>query len=187
MKRTLLGTLVGSTLAVSALTALTVGSSVSEAKPPKKSGAVSVAGAAFTDDSGDARCRVAKGAFASYVADAEAGDVDCDLVAGIQLPDAAELTTLTCSVYDGHLANVMEVYLLRVDLATGEPDYVFVTSGTVDSGTVQLVGDGAAEADTSIVDNGHYAYYVAAAFAHNDFSSIGTDMRVYGCTVGFEH
>ena len=153
----------------------------------KKARSASVAGAAFTDDLGDEDCRVIKGPFATYREDAEASDEDCDLVAGIQLPDAASLTAMTCSFIDSHPENALEGYLQRVDLATGESETVFATAGTtVDSGSIQSVADNAPEPGTGVVDNGRYAYYVAAAFSGTDFTNVGTLMRVYGCTVSYE-
>jgi hypothetical protein len=168
-------------IAAAGVTVLAAPSNAHE-RASKKRGQVSVGAAAFTDDSGDEDCRVAKAAYAFYLADPEAGDADCDLVAGIQLPHRAELTSLTCSLYDGQLANAIEAHLVRVDLATGESVSVFTTAGTVDSG-LQLVGDSAPEPGTSLVDNGSYAYYVAAAFSYSDF---GSELRVYGCTVSYE-
>ena len=155
------------------------------AEPDKPRGSVSVPGAAFADDTGAEDCRVGRAAYAFYQADADAYDVDCDLVAGIQLPDGADLTSMRCGLFDSSAASGMEAYLVRVELATGEPEYVFVTAGTVDSAIVQFLGDDAAQTGTSRVDNAKFAYYLAAAFSGTDFTGIGNDMRVYGCTVSY--
>ena len=165
---------------------LAIGAGPATAEPEKAKGAVSVPGAAFGDDTGDENCRVGRAAYAFYVADADAGAQDCDLVAGIQLPDGADLTSMRCGLFDSSTAGGMEAYLVRVELATGLPEYVFVTAGTIDSGIVQLVGDGAAEEGTGRVDNAKFAYYLAAAFSGTDFTAIGNDMRVYGCTVSYK-
>lgn len=182
MKKTWLRVAGVATIALSALTALTVLADTSEAKGKAKTW-VSVGAAAFTDDLGSEGCRVAKGHFAIYRPDAEGLDQDCDLVAGIQLPHGAELSTISCTVYDGYPGNGMEAYLLRVDLETGDPEIVFHTSGTIDSGLVQHIEDGAPEAGTQAVDNWSYAYYLATSFSYDDFTDIGTHMRVYGCSV----
>ena len=161
-------------------TAALVTESTSAADGFKKKGEVSVAGAAFTDDSGDEACRVAKAAYAFYP-NADANGADCDLVAGIQLPDGAEVRSVSCTLYD-NAPNAIQVHLVRVDLATGDPESVFVSAGTVDVG-LQQVGDGTAEAGTAVVDNADYAYYLAAAFSQSDF---GGELRVYGCTVAYD-
>ena len=166
--------------------AMAGGPAAAIAEPDKAKGAVSVPGAAFSDDTGDPDCRVGRAAYAYFLADPDATDRDCDLVAGIQLPDGADLTSMSCALFDASTAGGMEAYLLRVELATGEPEYVFVTAGTVDSGIVQLVADGGAEEGTARVDNGKFAYYLAAAFSGTDFTGIGNDMRVYGCTVSYK-
>lgn len=152
---------------------------------PLRRGVVSVAGAAFSDDSGEPACRVAKGPFASYRPDPEASDVDCDLVAGIHLPEGAELSSLRCSLYDNDITNAIEAHLVRVELASGDLDTVFTTPGTADGG-LQMVTDATAEPFTRRVANGKYAYYLAAAFGRTDFSTVGVEMRVYGCTVAYE-
>lgn len=144
-----------------------------------------MAGAAFSDDSGESACRVAKGLFASYRPDPQASDVDCDLVAGLHLPDGAELTSLRCSLYDNDTTNAIQAQLVRVELASGDLATVFTAPGTEDGG-LQVVGDDTAEPLTSHVANGKYAYYVAAAFSGTDFSTVGIEMRVYGCTVAYE-
>ena len=165
--------------------ALSAGAVTASAESDKPRGSVSVGGAAFLDDTGDEDCRVGRAAYSFFLADAEAGDEDCDLVAGIQLPDGADLKSMRCGLFDSSAAGGMEAYLVRVELATGEPEYVFVTAGTVDSGIVQLLGDDAAEAGTGRVDNAKFAYYLAAAFSGTDFTAVGNDMRVYGCTVSY--
>lgn len=145
----------------------------------------SVPSAAFDDDTGEPGCRVSKGLYAYYRADPEAADLDCDLVAPIQLPDRAWLGSLTCSLYDAEAANVMEAHLVRVKLATGEPASVFTTPGTVDSGSVQVLSDDTATPGARRVDNRRFAYYVAAAFSYTDFTQTGNHMRVYGCSVSY--
>jgi hypothetical protein len=187
MERTLVGLLLVGAIAAGGATALAAPAAEPEGAAPGKAtvGEVSVAGAAFTDDTGDEDCRVARGAYAYIAADPEAVDEDCDLVAGIQLPDEAQLLALRCSLYDSYAANVFEAYLIRVELATGAPQIVFRTAGTVDSGIVQLVGDGTPEPATARVDNAKFAYYLAAAFSYSDFTTAGNEMRVYGCTVAY--
>jgi hypothetical protein len=165
-------------------TAVGVAQAAPQAVPGKASaGEVSVAGAAFTDDTGDEDCRVGKGAYAYIAADPDAADEDCDLVAGIQLPDGALMRSLRCSVYDNWIPNALQVQLVRVELASGELEDVFVTSGTVDSGLPQMVSDATAEPFTDRVDNAKFAYYLAAAFSYTDFTASGNELRVYGCTV----
>jgi hypothetical protein len=146
---------------------------------------VSVAGPAFADDTGDENCRVARGPYAYLRADEDAGDVDCDLVAPVSLPDRAKLVGLTCSLYDAEAANAIEAHLLRVDQTTGDTTSVFVTPGTVDSGSIQVLSDDTPAPDADHVDNGRFAYYVAAAFSYTDFTQTGNAMRVYGCRVSY--
>jgi hypothetical protein len=146
---------------------------------------VSVAAAAFDDDTGEEHCRVAKGPYAYLRADEEAADLDCDLVAPIALPDRARLVSLTCSLYDAEAANAIEAHLVRVDLATGAIASVFVTPGTVDSGSIQVLSDTTPAPGTGTVDNARFAYYVAAAFSYTDFTQTGNAMRVYGCSIGY--
>ena len=150
------------------------------------SGQASVGAAAFTDDTGDPHCRVGKGFYAYVAADPEATDVDCDLVAGIQLPDGVQLRSLRCGLYDSQASNVLQAHLIRVELATGEPQVVFTTAGTVDSGLVQMVGAAAPAPGTADVDNANFAYYLAAAFSYTDFTATGNELRVYGCTVSYK-
>ena len=78
----------------------------------------------------------------------------------------------------------IEGHLTRVDLQTGEPQSVFTTAGTVDSG-LQVVADGTPTVGRNIVNNRSFAYYLAAAFSYGDFTTIGNDMRVYGCSVSY--
>jgi len=158
------------------------------AEPAAKAaaGQASVGAAAFSDDTGDPHCRVAKGFYAYVAADPEATDVDCDLVAGIQLPDGVQLRSLRCGLYDSQASNVLQAHLVRVELASGEPQVVFTTAGTVDSGLVQMVGDAAPAPGTADVDNAKFAYYLAAAFSYTDFSATGNELRVYGCTVSYK-
>jgi len=183
MKNTWLRTAGGLLIATSMVAALTIHSQTSEAKSKGKT-IVSVAAPAFTDDLGSEGCRVAKGHFAFYRPDAEGLGEDCDLVAGIQLPHDSELSSINCTVYDDYAANAIEMYLVRVDLETGDPEVVFQTSGTIDSGLVQHLDDAdGAEAGTELVDNWRYAYYVTAAFPYTDFTTVGTGLRVYGCSV----
>jgi hypothetical protein len=146
---------------------------------------VSVAAAAFADDTGDENCRVARGIYAYVRADEDAADIDCDLVAPVSLPDRTRLSSLTCSLYDAEVANAMEAHLVRVDLTTGDLTSVFVTPGTVDSGSIQVLSDTTATPGTDQVDNARFAYYVAAAFSYTDFTQTGNAMRVYGCSVSF--
>ena len=51
---------------------------------------------------------------------------------------------------------------------------------------MQTLTDATPSDGTSRVDNARYAYYLAAAFSYTDFSTTGTDMRVYGCTIEVE-
>ena len=164
------------------------GATAMGAEPAAKAavGRASVGAAAFTDDTGDPHCRVGKGFYAYIAADPEANDVDCDLVAGIQLPDGVQLRSLRCSLYDSQASNVLQAHLIRVELASGEPQAVFTTAGTVDSGLVQVVGDATAEPGTADVDNGKFAYYLAAAFSYTDFTATGNELRVYGCSVSYK-
>jgi hypothetical protein len=171
---------------VTAMAMLVSPSGVSQAKPAKHAGFVSIPAAAFTDDSGSPHCRVAKGPFATYVADPAALTDDCDLVAGIQLPDLVKLRGISCTVVDSVFDNAIEVYLNRVSLVTGELESVFTSSGSVDSGALQYLGDSVPTPGTDFVDNANYAYYVTAAFSYTDFSSAGSNFRVYGCTVQYE-
>ena len=164
--------------------AATVGASeVQEFRAPTRE--VSVAAPAFSDDTGDENCRVGKGPYAYVRADEDAADVDCDLVAPVPLPDRARLSSLTCSLYDAEAANAIEAHLLRVDLANGATTSVFVTPGTVDSGSIQVLSDATATPGTDRVDNARFAYYVAAAFSYTDFTQTGNAMRVYGCSVSY--
>lgn len=151
-----------------------------------KRGSVSVSAAAFTDDSGDEDCRVAKAAFAVYRSDPDAVAEDCDLTAPISLPDGADLSSLECTVVDGHLQNAITAHLVRVSLASGDPDTVFVTNGSGAGGAIEILRDELATAGTGRVDNAAYAYYLAAAFSGTDFTDAGLALRVYGCTVAFE-
>ena len=72
-----------------------------------------------------------------------------------------------------------------MDLTNGDTTSVFVTPGTVDSGSIQVLSDATAAPGTDRVDNARFAYYVAAAFSYTDFTQTGNAMRVYGCSVRF--
>ena len=182
MKKTVPRVVGGLLVLASAATALTVLTQPSEAKGKAKT-IVSVGAAAFTDDLGSEGCRVAKGHYAFYRPDPDGSGEDCDLVAGVQLPHEKTLSTISCTAYDESATNVMEVYLVRVDLDTGDPEVVFQTNGTIDSGSVQHLEDDGPEADTETVDNWKYAYYVATSFAYTDFTEVGNGLRMYGCSI----
>lgn len=187
MQRTVAGLFLVGAIAAGGAAALVSPAMAAEGAAPGKAkvGEVSVAGAAFVEDTGSEDCRVGRGSYAYILADPEAVDQDCDLVAGIQLPDGAELRSLRCSVYDNYAVNGMELYLVRVELTSGVPQIVFRTAGTVDSGIPQVVGDGAAEPGTANVDNAKFAYYVAAGYSYTDFTTAGNELRVYGCSASY--
>jgi hypothetical protein len=168
-------------VAACGLVAPTGGAEEAAGRAPRQE--VSVPSAAFADDTGSEHCRVSRGLYAYYRADAEAVDEDCDLVAAAILPDRARLLSLSCSLYDAEAGNAMEAYLVRVDRTTGALEPVFATPGTIDSGSIQQLSDASPALGTARVDNGRYAYYVTAAFSQTDFTTTGNAMRVYGCSV----
>jgi hypothetical protein len=156
------------------------GAAAAQAQVPVE---ISVPAAAFDNDNGSASCRVAKAHFAYFMADPGAGAEDCDLIAPIALPDGRTLSSITCTLSDASPLNTLQGQLIRVDLLTGLPTTVFTTPGTVDSGSLQQLGDTTPTAGTAIVDNGRYAYYVTGAYSWTDFTTTGNALRVYGCRV----
>ena len=112
------------------------------------------------------------------------GDHDCNLVAAIQLPHNAMITSLTCYLYDNGAATQIFGRLYRNNFIDSL-DIILSTPPTEDSMSVQALSDTTSNISAGdVIDNQNYAYHIALFFGQTD--TAGTNFRVYGCTVGYQ-
>ncbi|VAW51062.1 hypothetical protein MNBD_GAMMA05-940 [hydrothermal vent metagenome] len=151
-----------------------------------ETGYISVSSHAFRNEDDVADCRwntIVTGLYGYY----ESGGVAiCDAVAGIQLPHKAVLTSLTCYLYDNDLSAGTAVFgrLQRTNLSDALQT-VITTPETLNSTDVQaLTATTITTAGADVVDNQNYTYRLAVFFDDTDTSD--TNLRLYGCTVGYQ-
>lgn len=145
------------------------------------SGAVSVAGLAFTDESGGAAgCQTERNTEV-YFRFAGAGG-NCDAMAPIQLPQGDTVTSLSCTILDNNAAGAAQiaVQLRRIAFSNGVASTIFTTPNSVDSVSVAQYADATATAGTAVIDNNTYSYALKADFGT---PVPGASMRLYGCKV----
>lgn len=108
------------------------------------------------------------------------------LVAPLQLPDGVTLTQVKCGVYDDIAGgNIASVSLTQQPLSSpSSTSVVYITTPTNDSGFQTM--------ETPIfsrVVNNSVGGYMLSLYVTNggvDFSSIGTRLRVIGCTISYQ-
>ena len=156
-------------------------------------GAVSVPAHAFvnenTDTDQESECQLTYfSQYAFYRSVAGATDAACDSYAPIQLPQGRTLTEFTCTTYDnsGVNTNNISFTLIRVSLISGSISSIFSTAFSADSASIQQLTDSTANPASSTVDNTTYVYRLYANFTSNDFSNLGFNGRIYGCSVSYE-
>jgi|GEM_PF-1167523 len=158
-------------------------------------GAVSVSHMSFkpevTGASQLTQCVYFRGNLSSYgyfIAVAGATAASCDVNAGVSIPDGVTLTGLSCLVYDNEAVvtnGYITAQLRRHDLATGASTSVYSTPITTDSTSVQVISDSTTSIGYNIVDNSKYAYSIEINFGPSDFSTVGRNLRVYGCKLSY--
>lgn len=112
----------------------------------------------------------------------------CDAVAGIQLPDKVDVTAINCTVYDNSAQNTITGFLHRVNLTTGARETMYQTAASVDSTNIQILSDTTINTTgAETIDNSTYAYWLVGRFSASSttFESLGSNGRVYGCTVSY--
>jgi hypothetical protein len=120
---------------------------------------------------------------------AGATSASCDPFASIQLPHGKTLAELVCSVYDnsGVNTNAFQIDLRRVSMHDGARTILYTTPSTIDSTSVQRVSDNTiATGINRTIDNSAYVYELFADFSSDDMSNLGTNGRIYGCSVNYE-
>lgn len=153
-----------------------------------RTGAVSVAGHAFRNEDDAEVCNwTAINSFAyGYFADTSSATGSCDAVAGISLPDGVSLTGFNCSFFDNDATNLMIGRMFRVNLATGAIETIYQTASTSNSAAIQVVSDSIVNAPgAEVVNNAVYTYYIAAQYSALDFTALGSNGRVYGCSATY--
>jgi len=121
----------------------------------------------------------------------EGTGADCVARAGISLPHGATLTGLHCTLFDNAtgVAESVNAYLDRVSLSGAEYQEVYATASTVDSTNAQMLSDTTPNGTGSnLVDNNSFAYrlYVSFSTSGSNFTTIGGNLRLYGCRVSYE-
>ena len=88
-----------------------------------------------------------------FIEVATATNVDCDLVAGIQLPHGVTLSSFSCTIYDNYGGGELQARLAKVGLTTGVRETVYTTLNSVDSTEIQTLSD----VGEYVVNNSVYA------------------------------
>jgi len=153
-------------------------------------GSVSVAAHAFRDEgnpdvSGDF-CVWQSSVTSGYGYYRSGSRTDCDPAAGVQLPDGATVTSLSCTVYDNYANYDVTLLLQRVDLSTGTRQVIFATPDSSDNASIQVLEDTMVEtAGYEVIDNAAYAYSVVGIWgSRTDASSV--NVGLYGCSIAYE-
>ncbi|HFD32316.1 MAG TPA: hypothetical protein ENJ28_06380 [Gammaproteobacteria bacterium] len=151
-----------------------------------ETGYVSISSHAFRNENDVDDCRWTIRATGIYGYYQTGSDATCDAVAGIQLPHNATLTSLTCNLYDNELTVGTAVFgrLQRTNLSN-TLQTVITTPETVNSTDAQALTDTTIfTAGAEVVDNQNYTYRLAIFFDDTDVA--GSNLRLYGCTVGYQ-
>ncbi len=162
-----------------------------------ESGALSVSSKAFTDENhgfiAGAGCiwsKIANGQYGYYnlVPAGTAGNILCDAVAPVQIPDGVTITALTCVFLDNYPSNQLTGKFNRINLTTGINEIIFSTAGSVDSTSIQTLTDTTTTTPgQNIINNSTFAYSIAVDFSATGsaFETLGSDGGVYGCTISY--
>lgn len=151
-----------------------------------ETGFISVSPQAFRNEDAASDCRWNTIANVRYGYYESGGDNGCDAVAAIQLPHGATVTSLTCYLYDNSLIVGSSLFgRLHRNNFSDTMSTVFSTPEGVNGTDVQIVSDTTVNtAGTEVIDNQNYTYHLSVFF--DDTDTVGTDLRVYGCTVGYQ-
>lgn len=113
----------------------------------------------------------------------------CTALASLTLPDGATLGTLSCLAYDNStvsgFTSYVNVRLYRIDLSTGLFDSILGLGTGTDSPNLQTLV-AAIPSGKNAVDNNNFAYVLYAWFGNADLSTVGNNLRLYGCKIGYQ-
>jgi len=149
-----------------------------------QTGSVSVSPHSFQSEESDGTCnwRTLFSTSNGYYVTGSA--INCDPVAGIQLPDGVALNSLTCTFNDSAAPFRASARLYRNSLDASGTSIVFDTADTTNTGVEMLI-DSTATADTEIVDNSTYTYHLTLLYGAGT-DTANTSMRFYGCSVSYQ-
>jgi hypothetical protein len=172
---------------------LTIGLNAIGAIGSVGAGAVSISSSAFSDENSPGHeddCLLSHAFIAySYYRDGGITAIGaCDAIANVQLPKGRTITDLSCTAYDnsGSNDNAIDFLLYRTDLNTGDLIILFETPASTDSTSLQQLSDTSiSDAAYATIDNAAYAYSILARFSSNNFSNLGQNGRIYGCSVSY--
>lgn len=162
-------------------------------------GSVSVHAVSFQNYSGLLDCSYRTADLRSgYFSGAETNF--CSAAAQVQLPQGAEVSGMSCLVDDSEPGmRWVSVDFVRYPLprevpASLSPDALtppVFSSGSSDTNALQVLTiTPAADATNTIVDNKNYTYLIIARFylsGTGTFTTVGTRLGLYGCTVDYRH
>jgi hypothetical protein len=172
---------------------LTIGLNAIDTIGAVAGGAVSINGVGFWDENSpdhEINCQWdhSLGAY-SYYRDVGGATIGaCDAVANIQLPQGRTVTGMSCTAYDnsGVNSNAITFVLYRTALTGGAFVNLLQTPASVDSTAVQQLSDTTINNHANAtIDNSAYTYTIFASFSTNNFSNLGTNGRIYGCSVSY--
>jgi len=119
----------------------------------------------------------------------------CDLIANVQLPHNASITTVTCYFYDGSDAeSINGLRFTRHNLTDSDPqansENIYVTAGTNGYTSASPYFQGQSDSvptnvGDEVVDNQTYVYQLRVLFSET--SNVADSLRVTGCTIGYQH
>ncbi len=112
------------------------------------------------------------------------GSANCDAIAPLNLPHNAELDSVACKVYDNSVSNSLQVKLYRVPLTgTGSTqDEIFSSNVSATSGAPQQITGSLSDPAATLVENNDYAYHLQMIWEQ---TALGSNYRIYGCSVGY--
>lgn len=133
---------------------------------------------------GDCLLRGTTGNYLFYATVATATNDQCFASAGVQLPDGATISRLDCIFYDNSATNSMNVHLARTSLLTGLSESILRTAETFNNASIQNRGDTTFNTvGGNLINNSNYAYNLFLNFSTSNFSSLGSNARLYGCRI----
>ena len=151
-------------------------------------GAVAVTAHAFrTSTTGDTTCQF-KSDWDSPTGYLETGDFnDCQIVAGIQIPDGATVTSLSCDVFDNTDFATMTANLIRHNTSSTFIDRIFITSDSEATGRQIIENQTLNVPDSDLINNSENAYRLAITFFNIGGSvSNRADLSLYSCKVSYQ-
>ena len=115
-------------------------------------------------------------------------DSNCESLAGVFLPDGATLTGLSCMLYDNDGVSYSSYAILwRSSIADFSSDNLFSTPATTNSPSPQTLQDNTSNTSPNVVDNSLYNYYVHWKSNSHDTSAVGTNAKIYNCTISYTY